>query len=77
MNILKKFILTIKNIFIKKKKNTLKEPMPIINKDNSSNFIESLKENTIQKSINKKVETLTCDGDGTRHTNKYKLLIHN
>lgn len=76
MNIIKKFLLFIKNIFIKQ--NNIKKLMApnniaetpavtaevntLLNK--KSNFVNSLKVNTIEKSTNKKITTLTCIGDG-------------
>jgi hypothetical protein len=60
MNVFRKILLTIKNIFEKKEEvKLLQEPT-----NNKNNFIESLKTNITKKSENKKVETLVCNGDG-------------
>jgi len=65
MNIIRKMILFIKNIFIKQdgvKK--LEEPKIVVDQDKKVNFIESVKITTTEKRTKKKIETLTCDGDG-------------
>ncbi len=65
MNIIKKMILFIKNIFIKHDEvKKLQEPNDTIEQDKKEYFIESLKINTTEKRTKKKVETLTCNGDG-------------
>lgn len=65
MNIIRKMILFIKNIFTKQDKvKKLTEPTIIVNDDKKENFIKSLKITTTQKRTKKKVETLTCNGDG-------------
>lgn len=65
MNIIRKMILFIKNIFTKQDKvKKLTEPTIIVNDDKKESFIESLKVTTTQKRKKKKVETLTCNGDG-------------
>ncbi len=65
MNIIRKAILVIKNIFIKKDDaKKLTEPKTIVIEDTREEFIESLKTNTKQKGTKKKIETLTCHGDG-------------
>lgn len=65
MNIIRKMILFIKNIFTKQDKvKKLTEPTIIVNDDKKESFIKSLKITTTQKRTKKKVETLTCNGDG-------------
>ena len=65
MNIIKKIFLHIKNIFIKQNEvKKLKEPNDTIEQDKKKYFIESIKINITEKRLNKKVETLTSDGDG-------------
>ncbi len=65
MNIIRKVILFIKNIFIKQDEvKKLAEPRIIVNEDKKESFIESLKITTTQKRTKKRVETLTCNGDG-------------
>ncbi len=65
MNIIRKVILFIKNIFAKQNEvKKLTEPRIVENKDKKESFIESLKITTIQKETKKRVETLTCNGDG-------------
>lgn len=62
MNIIKKVIVFIKNIFTKQKEiKKIEEPKNIVNEHKRENFIEKLKINTILK---RKVETLTCSGNG-------------
>lgn len=63
MNIIRKMILFIKNIFIKQEEiKALEEPKQIVNQEKKTNFIESLKINTTERK--KKIETLICEGDG-------------
>lgn len=65
MNIIRKVILFIKNIFAKQDEvKKLAEPRIIVNEDKKESFIESLKITTTQKRTKKRVETLTCNGDG-------------
>lgn len=65
MNIIRKVILFIKNIFAKQDEvKKLAEPKIIVNEDKKESFIESLKITTTQKTTKKRVETLTCNGDG-------------
>ena len=65
MNIIKKIILFIKDIFINEDKvKNLAEPKIIIQEDEKSSFINSLKVTITEKRTKKKIETLTCDGDG-------------
>ena len=65
MNIIKKILLFIKNKFINK--NTVKklqDPKISMEQEEKMTFIQSLRITTIEKKLKKKVETLTCDGDG-------------
>lgn len=65
MNIIRKIILCIKNIFIKQEKiEKLPEPQNTIEQDKRENFIESLKITPTEKRTKKTIETLTCVGDG-------------
>ena len=65
MNIIKKVILFIKNIFIKQDEvKKFLESRIIVHEDKKESFIESLKITTIDKRAKKRVETLTCNGDG-------------
>lgn len=65
MNIIRKVILFIKNIFAKQDEvKKLAEPKIIVNEDKKESFIESLKITTTRKTTKKRVETLTCNGDG-------------
>ncbi len=65
MNIIRKMIIFIKNIFVKEEKvKRLEEPKVINQKDERDNFIKSLKVNIAEKRKNKRVETLICVGDG-------------
>lgn len=65
MNIIRKMILFIKNIFVKQEEiKVLEEPKQIINQEKKMNFIESLKVTIIEKKNKKRIETLTCEGDG-------------
>lgn len=65
MNIIKKAILAIKNMFTKKNElKQLEAPKIISGEDKRGNFIESLKISTIKKKNKKRVETLICIGDG-------------
>ena len=65
MNIIRKMILFIKNIFIKQDEvKKLVEPKITLNEDKKESFIESLKITTTEKRTKKRVETLTCNGDG-------------
>lgn len=60
MNVIRKIILFIKNIFIKQEEvKKLPEPKIVIKENQRERFIESLKIVT-----EKRVETLVCDGDG-------------
>ncbi|MBQ2938110.1 MAG: hypothetical protein IJE05_04460 [Clostridia bacterium] len=65
MNIIRKIVLFIKNIFIKQEEvKPLEEPKYITNQKEKANFIESLKITTTERRTKKKIETLTCEGDG-------------
>lgn len=65
MNIIRKVILFIKNIFIKQEEvKKLAEPKNTVKKDKEASFIEYLKINTIENRTKKKIETLICEGDG-------------
>ena len=65
MNVIKKIILFTKNIFVKQNKiEMLNSPKHDVNQEGKTDFIKSLKINTIRKIANKKIETLTCEGDG-------------
>ena len=65
MNIIKKILLFIKNIFASHNEvKKLQEPKVSLEQEGKTTFIESLKIITTEKKVKKKVETLTCDGDG-------------
>lgn len=65
MIIIRKMILFIKNIFVKQDEvKRLQEPKIVIEQDKKESFIESLKIATTEKRTKKRVETLTCNGDG-------------
>lgn len=65
MKIIRKMILFIKSIFVKQEAiKALEEPKQIINQEKKINFIESLKITTTEKKNKKRIETLTCEGDG-------------
>ncbi len=65
MNIIIKMILFIKNIFVKQDEvKKLQEPKIAIEQDKKESFIESLKITTTEKITKKRIETLTCNGDG-------------
>ncbi len=71
MNIIRKMILFIKNIFVKQEEiKALEEPKQIINQEKKINFVESLKITTTEKKNKKRIETLTCEGDGLGIQNK-------
>ena len=71
MNIIRKMILFIKNIFVKQEEiRALEEPKQIINQEKKINFVESLKITTTEKKNKKRIETLTCEGDGLGIQNK-------
>ena len=65
MNIIKKMFLFIKNLFVKKEEvKKLQESKIAVKQDKKENFIESFRITTTEKESKKKVETLTCVGDG-------------
>ncbi len=65
MSIIRKIILFIKNIFVKQDEvKRLQEPKIIIEQDKKESFMESLKIATTEKRTKKRIETLTCNGDG-------------
>lgn len=65
MNIIRKVILFIKNIFIKQEEvKKLTKPKNTVKKDKEESFIEYLKISTIENKTKKKIETLICEGDG-------------
>lgn len=65
MNIIRKMILFIKNIFIKQDEvKKLQEPEIAVVQDKKENFIKSLKITTTKIRTKKRIETLTCNGDG-------------
>ncbi len=65
MNIMRKIVLYIKNIFIKQNKvKALQESKIRIVEDKKENFIEQLKTTTIEKRTKKNIEVLICNGDG-------------
>lgn len=65
MSGIRKIILFIKNIFIKQDEvKKLIEPKITVKEDKKESFIESLKIATTEKRTKKRVETLTCNGDG-------------
>lgn len=65
MNIIKKMLLFIKNIFANQNEvKKLQEPKVSAEQEEKTTFIESLRIPTTEKKGKKKVETLTCDGDG-------------
>lgn len=68
MNIIKKLILFITNIFNKQNRiKVIEEPKTEIKVNNKSEFINSLKSDNIIKGEEitaKKIETLVCPGDG-------------
>lgn len=65
MSSIRKIILFIKNIFIKQDEvKKLIEPKITVKEDRKESFIESLKIATTEKRTKKRVETLTCNGDG-------------
>ncbi len=65
MNIIKKIILFIRNIFIKQ--DTVKKlpDQKVVTKENKKeSFIKAIQVTPTRKNTKKKVETLTCNGDG-------------
>lgn len=71
MNIFKNIISFFKKIF--NKENNIKmieAPVQEIKKKDKASFMNSLKVNIVQKRKKKKIETLTCFGDGLGIQNK-------
>lgn len=65
MSIIERIVLFFKNIFNKNEKTKeLEEPKKIIDENENTSFIESLKFSPKGSPKNKKIETLTCEGDG-------------
>lgn len=65
MDFIKKILLFIKNIFINNDTvKKLQEPKISMEQEEKMSFMQSLKITTTEKKLKKKVETLTCDGDG-------------
>lgn len=72
MNVIKSIISFFKRLF--NSKNNIKmieAPVKSVNEENKNNFINSLKVNMSLK-LKKKVETLTCFGDGLGIQTKIK-----
>ena len=65
MNIMKKLLLFIKNLFAcQNEVKKLQEPKAFTEQEEKVTFIEYWRIRTTEKKSKKKVETLTCDGDG-------------
>ena len=65
MNIIKKMILYIKNIFLKDKEvKKIEAPKQVVIRNKEKDFNESLKVNITEKKRKNEVETLICKGDG-------------
>ena len=65
MNIIKKMLLFIKNIFVSQDEvKKIQEPKISMEQEEKMTFMQSLRITTTEKKLKKKVETLTCDGDG-------------
>lgn len=65
MSIIERIVLFFKNIFNKNEKTKeLEEPKKIIDENENTSFIESLKFSPKGSAKNKKIETLICEGDG-------------
>ena len=66
MNVIKKIIENIKNIFGHKKENIkiLDTSKELVYPNPKDNFIKSLKENTVDRKNQNRIETLICIGDG-------------
>lgn len=65
MNIIERIVLFFKNIFNKSEKiKELEESKKIIDERENTKFIKSLKFNSESSAKKKKIETLTCEGDG-------------
>ena len=71
MNLIKNTINFFKNLFYKDNDiKMIEAPQEYLNNKNKENFLKSLKVNIIPKKKKKKVETLTCFGDGLGIQNK-------
>lgn len=71
MNIIKKIVSFIKNIFIKPNEvKTISEPKICVDQNKKNAFIKSLKVTTPTKKYKPKIETLICPGDGLGIQNK-------
>lgn len=65
MNIIEKLFLFIKKIFVKQDETKkIQETKIAVEQDVKGTFFESLKTTTTEKRNKKRVETLTCNGDG-------------
>lgn len=65
MNIIKKIILMIKNVFIKQDKiKKIEEPIFVEKENQKVDFVKNLKIDNINESNENKIETLICYGDG-------------
>lgn len=71
MSIIEKIILFFKNKFYKKNKiKMLSKPLDTKSIKNKNNFVNSLKFSLPEKNNKKRIETLTCVGDGLGIQNK-------
>ena len=71
MNFIKNILAFFKNIFDKENDiKMIEAPMENLKEDNKTSFLSSLKVNIEQKKKKKKIETLTCFGDGLGMQNK-------
>ena len=71
MNFIKNILAFFKNIFHKENDiKMIEAPMENLKEDNKTSFLSSLKVNIEQKKKKKKIETLTCFGDGLGMQNK-------
>ena len=65
MKLIKNVILFFKRLFYKETSiKMIDAPEEVISKENRNNFLNSIKVDMTKKSKKKKVETLTCFGDG-------------
>lgn len=71
MNVIKNIISFFKKLFNKNDIKMIEAPLQIVNSEEKNDFINSLKVNISQR-IKKKVETLTCFGDGLGIQTKMK-----
>lgn len=71
MNFIKNIIEFFRNIFHKESDiKMIEAPIESLKEDAKTNFLNSLKVNIEQKKKKKKIETLTCFGDGLGMQNK-------